>query len=135
MKKKKGSYISTLVVVFLIMVPIVAIVGTYLNSNKDSVVISKIDKVVNEYMLRMESVGYLDSLNEDSIISELNAIGIENVSLNGSTKVKGSYGDRIYLKVKGEYSMKALEIKDDLSMVNNEELIPIDLTYTSINKS
>lgn len=64
-------------------------------------------QIARKYILRMETVGYLTAQDHTALLQELNTIGITEISLEGSTMYKVSYGYPITLhiigKLKGEY--------------------------------
>ena len=90
LKKKKGSIskfgipLFTIVAVFSIIVMFI----TYLNDfdKKDNVGI-----IAREYLLRMETEGYLNSTDEAELIKDLTECGVKNISLSGTTKNKVGY--------------------------------------------
>ena len=52
-----------------------------------------------EYLLIMETEGYLKPEDAADLVAELNSYGLTNVSLSGTTMSEVDYGERIYLKL------------------------------------
>ena len=59
-------------------------------------------QTARKYMLRMETVGFLESHKEEELTSELKALGISELSLEGTTTEPVSYGEEITLGTRGE---------------------------------
>ena len=72
---------------------------------------SKIDRVGRDYMMLMESKGYLSSTDEQETIKDLKKIGVTNISTVGTTKAKVGYGKDIKLKVSGKIATNTFNIK------------------------
>ena len=59
-------------------------------------------QTARKYMLRMETVGFLESHKEEELTSELKALGISELSLEGTTTEPVSYGEEITLRIRGK---------------------------------
>ncbi len=60
-----------------------------------------VSQLTREYLLIMETEGYLSQARREELLSSLGEAGLEQVSLEGSTLSPVSYGDRISLCVSG----------------------------------
>ena len=102
-KKKEATVIENMLVamVSLIMVCgfLVIIFGAFAGiSDKWSM-----RQAAREYLLIMETEGYLKPEDAADLVAELNSYGLTNVSLSGTTMSEVDYGERIYLKITGTY--------------------------------
>lgn len=129
LKKKKGSIakfgipLFTIVAVFSIVVMLV----TYLSDvdKKDSV-----DIIAREYLLKMETEGFLNSTDETELYKDLAKIGVKNVSLTGTTRAKVGYGKKINLVIKGQVEVTSYSIENMFKITKVPKLI-----NTGVNKS
>lgn len=63
-------------------------------------------QIARKYMLRMETVGYLEGQKETELRKELADLGITELSLEGTTTEPVSYGEVITLSIKGKLEDK-----------------------------
>lgn len=61
-----------------------------------------IGQMARRYILRMETVGYLTEREQTVFIQELDAMGVTEISLEGTTCRKVGYGAEIVLQVSGK---------------------------------
>lgn len=138
MVKKKGSYyVSFLLGAFMVLAIMLTIIVTCLNISKAVIATTKLDIIVNEYVLRMESVGYLDSASEMQLMSELNVAGYYSVSLNGTTKTRVLYGTKIQLCVAATYDLTKFTEGTGNNVVPSQSKDPtrVEVKRKSISKS
>lgn len=67
----------------------------------------------------METEGYLTPEDREALVSELQAEGLYDISLSGTTVSQVSYGDRIYLSITGTYDDNILVFADGISKVGS----------------
>ncbi len=60
--------------------------------------------LAREYMLRIETKGYLDTASEREFMEKLEELGIEDVNLSGTTKTECEYGQQVVLTLNGKLS-------------------------------
>ncbi|MCD8129857.1 MAG: hypothetical protein LUE16_01035 [Lachnospiraceae bacterium] len=60
-----------------------------------------VSQLTREYLLIMETEGYLSQARQEELLSSLGEAGLEQISLEGTTLYPVSYGDRISLCVSG----------------------------------
>ncbi|MCD8068868.1 MAG: hypothetical protein LUE87_08280 [Lachnospiraceae bacterium] len=60
-----------------------------------------VSQLTREYLLIMETEGYLSQARQEELLSSLGEAGLEQISLEGTTLYPVSYGDRISLSVSG----------------------------------
>lgn len=63
---------------------------------------TKVSQVAREYILRMETVGYLTRAQEDALLRQLTAEGVRKIDLTGTTREPVGYGTEIVLRITGE---------------------------------
>ena len=124
-KKKEASIIeNTLVMLLQIIVVcafLVVIFGAFAGiSDKWGM-----RQVAREYLLIMETDGYLSGTNQANMIAELESYGLYNISLSGTTTREVEYGERIYLCISGTYDDNILAFAGGLSRVTQN---PVQIT-------
>ena len=68
----------------------------------------EISQLSRQYILKMETEGYLNESNKQSLLQELHALGVQNIDLSGTTLQPVSYGETILLKIKGTVSTRTI---------------------------
>lgn len=118
LKKRKGSIIENMLVALIGIVMICAflviIFGAFSGINDKW----GMRQVAREYLLIMETEGYLTPEDEANLVSELEELGLKNVDLSGTTKAEVGYGNRIYLHITGEYDDNILAFAGGISKVS-----------------
>lgn len=80
------------------------------------------EDIAREYIFRMESSGYLSSADKDSLESELTALGVYDISFNGTTMTQVPYGSTITLCVTGKVKTSGIMgISKGLSFIKGNE--------------
>lgn len=124
-KKKKVSMIENMLVMMINMVVmcafLVIIFGAF-SSISDK---WGMRQTAREYMLIMETEGYLPAADQTALIAELESYGLYNISLSGTTMREVNYGDRIYLKISGTYNENVLAFAGGISRVSDH---PVTIT-------
>ena len=59
-------------------------------------------QIARNYILRMETVGYLTKADEECLREELTRNGITDIDLEGTTKEQTVYGTEITLRIRGK---------------------------------
>lgn len=136
LKKKDGfsGFIEFAIISFFATIMFVAFFLTDSAMNKDMVSSSFTSNVLKEYLLRMESKGYLSPSDEMEMIQDFKQIGIVDIDTSGTTKIKPKYGSKIYLKVKGNYQSNTYEM-NGWSMKEKKEKVPVKFSKSTISKS
>lgn len=101
LKKECGSIGDILAVGICVLAMTAVMVGFYdcmgLLQEKN-----KVSQVAREYILRMETVGYLRPSDTSELQSELSLLKVSEVNLNGSTFSQVGYGEQISLQIRGK---------------------------------
>ena len=74
-------------------------------------------QIAREYLLIMETEGYLPGADQVALKEELAECGLYNISLSGTTTSEVGYGDRVYLKISGTYDNNILAFAGGISKV------------------
>ena len=124
-QKKQASIIENMLVMLLEMIVVcaflVVIFGAFAGiSDKWGM-----RQVAREYLLIMETEGYLSATDQANLIDELESYGLYNISLSGTTVREVEYGDRIYLCISGTYDDNILAFAGGLSKVTEN---PVTIT-------
>lgn len=114
-KKRKASVIENTLVMFINLVLVCAflviIFGAFSGiSNKWGM-----RQVAREYMMIMETEGYLKPADQVALKAELESYGLYNISFSGTTTSEVNYGDRIYLCISGTYDDNVLAFAGAIS--------------------
>ncbi|SEI83085.1 hypothetical protein SAMN02910453_1434 [Lachnospiraceae bacterium A10] len=89
-------------------------------------------QTAREYLLIMETEGYLKPADQSALIADLQSEGLYNISISGTTTREVNYGDRIYLKITGTYDDNILAFAGGISKVaSHPTTITINRTSTA----
>ena len=121
MKKKKEAngvienMLVALIGIVMVTAFLVIIFGAFSSiSNKWAM-----RQTAREYLLIMETEGYLKPTDQTNMIAELESEGLYNINLAGTTTTQVGYGDRIYLKITGTYDDNILAFAGGISKVTS----------------
>ena len=107
-KKKEGSidkFAVPLIMIIAFAICIILNINTsYSLENKD-----KVDTISREYLLKMETQGYLVTSDKVELVNELQALGVKNISISPSCFLKVDYGKRVTLDFSCEIPIKSME--------------------------
>lgn len=84
------------------------------------------DLLAREYILMMETKGYLSYAEGTEIVTKLRNAGFENISLAGTSLLKGEYSSEIKLCISAKLKGKAF-------VVNNLFDASYDTVYRELN--
>ena len=124
-KKKKASMIENMLVMMINMVVMCAFLVIIFGAFSGISDKWGMRQTAREYMLIMETEGYLPAADQTALIAELESYGLYNISLSGTTMREVNYGDRIYLKISGTYNENVLAFAGGISKVSNH---PVTIT-------
>lgn len=63
---------------------------------------AEVSQIARQYILRMETVGYLTEADRIALRQELDEAGVTEVELSGTTMTPVTYGDMITLEIRGK---------------------------------
>lgn len=124
-KKKKASMIENMLVMMINMVVMCAFLVIIFGAFSGISDKWGMRQTAREYMLIMETEGYLPAADQTALIAELESYGLYNISLSGTTMREVNYGDRIYLKISGTYNENVLAFAGGISRVSDH---PVTIT-------
>ena len=124
-KKKQASMIENMLVMMINMVVMCAFLVIIFGAFSGISDKWGMRQTAREYMLIMETEGYLPAVDQTALIAELESYGLYNISLSGTTMREVNYGDRIYLKISGTYNENVLAFAGGISKVSNH---PVTIT-------
>lgn len=91
-----------------------------------------INAIVREYLLRMETVGCLNTTDAALLRNELAANQMEDISLEGTTFLPVENGERVVLKVRGKLRLKRIKMENWLKWNSNQtDTCDIQITRTA----
>ena len=114
-KKRKASVIENTLVMFINLVLVCAFLVIIFGAFSGISDKWGMRQVVREYMLIMETEGYLKPADQAALKAELENYGLYNISFSGSTTSEVNYGDRIYLCISGTYDDNVLAFAGAIS--------------------
>lgn len=124
-KKKPASMIENMLVMMINMVVMCAFLVIIFGAFSGISDKWGMRQTAREYMLIMETEGYLPASDQADLIAELESYGLYNISLSGTTMREVNYGDRIYLKISGTYNENVLAFAGGISRVSDH---PVTIT-------
>lgn len=134
LKKDQGSMIEFVyVMVTLVVVCIICIIMMNWYSNLDKK--TKIEMIGREYILRMESVGYLGEEEQANLLNDLTEQGLIDISLTGTTKDHVNYGDKILLNISGSLEIRTFQLENWMHVAKDSKKIPVKIHKSSTAKN
>lgn len=122
-RKRKGNVIDWLGSMIFILA-LLLLMFAYLNFTKVFDIKEDVKQVSREYMLRMETVGYLTDEDAASLTARLESLGVTGIDLAGSTRgAAAGYGNRIYLVVQCNIPGDVLDLRGDIFNAAFEERV------------
>ena len=118
--KKKGSMLSMLPVL-LGMMAICVLSLMYLSYMSDYEKKEAADQLARQYMLKMESEGYMSETSKQHFISAMSELGFSQVNLSGTTFADAGYGNTIMLIVNAVLTSDNYSVTDTLSITRSRE--------------
>ena len=121
LKKKNaiGSVVDCIITILILMAGIVYSIKMY--SNLDLAIEKK--RIERSFIMQMEAEGYLSLSAKDSLTQQLNDIGVEQISFQGTTMSPAGYGNIVVLSVTGR-----IKVDNIVGMRNLYEFIRGDST-------
>jgi len=135
-KDEKGSVIITAPIITIAMFFIICItIALAIEIVKPFIVYEKISSIALKYIFVMEEYGYLNDLEKNNLINELERKGIDikNLSISGDMSKK-DYGEEIKLRISYKYISNLYDITNFFMVENKKEGIPIIIEKKSFSK-
>lgn len=133
-RKDKGILDQFLPAIVVIVLLAVLWTGSMISaSNIDRS--SDIHQVARTYLLRMEADGYLTEENRNLMISELEALDMENIDLTGTSFTDVGYGNRIRLVIRGVVNLKDIDFKGFATPMMTQRQAEVAINKVSVAKN
>jgi len=134
MKKKPGSIMDMLSVgisiIALSIIMICCLNIMQLASGKEEV-----RQLSRQYILRMETVGYLTAADKTQMLHDLEELGLEDVDLTGTTFTDAGYGNPVILIIQGSLHMQNAAGDNLLNMIFEQQTYQITIKRMSTAKN
>ena len=122
--KKKGSVMDILSVGICILA-LSIIMMAYLNIMQLVNTKEDISQLARQYILRMETIGYLTSSDRTSLIHDLTELGMETINLEGTTTTDVGYGNPVVIIIKGNIKMDSVTGSSLFQFIFSEQAFEI----------
>ena len=133
-RKDKGILDQFLPAIVVIVLLAVLWTGSMISaSNIDRS--SDIHHVARTYLLRMEADGYLTEENRNLMISELDALDMENIDLTGTSFTDVGYGNRIRLVIRGVVNLNDMDFKGFATPMMTRRQAEVAINKVSVAKN
>lgn len=100
MKKEEGN-IGDLIATGFCLLAMTVVMMTYLYNAGLIQQKAEVSQIARKYILRMETVGMLTDADSLALYEELEAAGISQIRLTGTTTWQVEYGEPIILQIRG----------------------------------
>ena len=133
-RKDKGILDQFLPAIVVIVLLTVLWTGSMISaSNIDRS--SDIHQVARTYLLRMEADGYLTEENRNLMISELEALDMENIDLTGTSFTDVGYGNQIRLVIRGVVNLNDIDFKGFATPMMTQRQAEVAINKVSVAKN
>ncbi|MBL4932274.1 hypothetical protein [Clostridium paridis] len=133
LKKKDGS-IQKFGIPLISLVAIFIVIMVFIVTNASLEKKDKVDIIVRDYLLSMETEGYLIPTDEEQLVNELKDLGVKNINLTGTTLSNVGYGNKITLSVSGDLEVKEYSLNNLFSVNKRVSTLSINILKSSIAK-
>lgn len=106
---KKEGFVENILVFMVAIVLLMAFLTVTLGAFSSISDKWQMRQAAREYLLLMETEGYLTPADQASLQTELESYGLYNIDFTGTTVTEANYGDRIYLRISGTYDVNVLD--------------------------
>ena len=114
-KKRKGAIMENMLVMLLELIVVCAFMVIIFGAFSGISDKWGMRQAAREYLLIMETEGYLNSTDQANLKTELEGYGLYNISFSGTTTSEVNYGDRVYLCISGTYDDNILAFAGGIS--------------------
>lgn len=126
--KTEGGTAAVMDMIIIIIAIVVAVILTnlFINSNIRTNFKNDVDIIMRRYLLVMESEGYLSDEKQKELVNQLEALGIYNIDLTGTTVTQVEYGNYVTLSFTGNVDMQSYNLISLFSMEKEIEVCPVN---------
>lgn len=108
MKSKSKGNILDFVSIMITILAMSIMVMAYLECTNLLMKKMEIGQISRKYILKMETDGYLTEQLKGEMLQELYRAGLRGIDLSGTTLHPVTYGDAVFLKIKGSVAGRIL---------------------------
>ncbi len=108
MKSKSKGNILDFVSIMITILAMSILVMAYLECTNLLMKKMEIGQISRKYILKMETDGYLTEQLKGEMLQELSGAGLRGIDLSGTTLQPVTYGDAVFLKIKGSVTGRIL---------------------------
>jgi len=126
-KKTNGdsTYVATMISIFVLVGLFAALFFSFAQISAQN----KIERCYRQYLLVMETQGCLTASAKAQLLTDLTALGLENIDLTGTTETEVAYGGTVTLHISGDLRVDKVK-ESGGSLVKGREVVHIDITKT-----
>lgn len=108
MRRKSKGNILDFVSIMITILAMSILVMAYLECTNLLMKKMEIGQISRKYILKMETDGYLTEQLKGEMLQELSGAGLRGIDLSGTTLQPVTYGDAVFLKIKGSVTGRIL---------------------------
>lgn len=101
MKRERGN-VGELMASGICLLAMTVVMLAYLDSAGLIHQKTQVSQIARKYILRMETVGMLTGADQTALSIELEAVGVSEFQLDGTTTSQVDYGEPIILQIRGK---------------------------------
>lgn len=101
MKKSKGN-VGDIMITGFCLLAMTVLVLSYTDNVQLIQQKTEVSQLARKYILKMEAVGYLTPADKTSLTTELQVLGVTDISYEGTTVNAVYYGEPIALQIEGK---------------------------------
>lgn len=132
--RRNGS-VFKIIPLFLGMTAIAVLSLMYMYYMKDMDLREHASMITREYMLKMETSGYLTREDEQLLIEELEQLGMDNINLAGTTMQQADYGQRIMLVIKARAPVSGFDIANLFDVRRRQNMTSFNIVRCTTAKN
>jgi len=127
LKKTKGdsTYVATLIAIFVIVILFMALFYSFAQIQQQN----KVVRVYRQYLMEMETQGYLTPGAKTRLTAELTALGVSNLDFTGTSLAPVGYGQPVTIHIQGDLAVSQLNFATSTPRKNGGT-IHIDMEYS-----
>ncbi|MBR1771326.1 MAG: hypothetical protein IJ747_04795 [Lachnospiraceae bacterium] len=100
MKREQGS-VADLMAAGIFLLALTVVMLAYMEDARLIRQKMEVQQLARQYILRMETTGYLTQEDRQALCEELETLGVTAPDVSGSTLAEVAYGERIVLEIRG----------------------------------
>lgn len=100
-KHQGGMYIGNMIVIITLILVAIMLIMSYASWHSQLSAKDTVDLIADSYIRSMESSGYLTDVQQEQLLNELDASGVTDIDLTGTTTTSSGYGQKIVLHITG----------------------------------